>query len=165
MDDSASNQWENWIRENQDKWLLYSRQQTRSEADAQDVLQESILALWQEHTQEPPHPGAVFAAIRFRAMNWARGTQRRQQRQEDYMALVRDEDRSLPYGEDEQELLLAALKTLPEAQAETVTLRIWGGLTFQEIADICHCSIHTISARYRMALEKLQKQLKGTLGK
>lgn len=62
-------------------------------------------------------------------------------------------------------LLLEALRALPEAQAETVTLKIWGGLTFQEIADICRCSINTITARYRQALLKLQRELKGTFSK
>ena len=55
--------------ENQDKWLLYARQQSRSEADAQDILQ-SYPAIWQQSTAaEPhlPHAGAVFTAIRFRA--------------------------------------------------------------------------------------------------
>jgi len=162
-----SDKWREWIVENQDKWYLYARQQSRSEADAQDILQESVLAIWHQTTSsrspELPHTGAVFTAIRYRAMNFGRASDRRQRRQEEYSFLLweqqTDENR---YGGDEQKLLLEALRGLPEAQAETVTLKIWGGLTFQEIANICDCSINTITARYRQALLKLQKELKGT---
>ncbi|MCK9314795.1 MAG: sigma-70 family RNA polymerase sigma factor [Verrucomicrobia bacterium] len=170
MKNLPSDKWKDWIVENQDKWLLYARQQSRSEADAQDLLQESVLAIWQQSTAkaEPhlPHAGAVFTAIRFRAINWARASDRRERRNEEYSYLVwNNQSGANTYGEDEQRMLLEALRALPEAQAETVTLKIWGGLTFQEIADICQCSINTITARYRQALLKLQRELKGTFSK
>ncbi|MBR5605737.1 MAG: RNA polymerase subunit sigma-24, partial [Verrucomicrobia bacterium] len=50
--------------------------------------------------------------------------------------------------------------TLSKEQTEVITLKIWGELTFQQIADICQCSINTIAARYRLGLIKLQKKLK-----
>lgn len=167
MRNSEKNRWQEWILENQDRWLLYARQQTRSEADAQDVLQESIVSIWQEsdpsESAELPHPGSVYAAIRFRALNLARGSDRRTRREQDYMDLnYVGGPESSPYAAEEQKLLLQAVQSLPSTLGEVLTLHVWGELTFQEIADVCKCSINTIAGRYRQALIRLQKELKGT---
>ena len=168
MNETANNEssdWDKWILENQAKWLLYARQQTRSEEDAQDVLQEAVLSVWKDLQKQAlpllPHPGTVFATIRFRAINLARGRDRREQREQYYMYLehITYIDRSDRHNDD-REVLLSALKTLSKEQTEVITLKIWGELTFQQIADICQCSINTIAARYRLGLIKLQKKLK-----
>ena len=53
----------------------------------------------------------------------------------------------------------SALSRLPEEQRETVALKIWGDLTFEEIADVQGVSINTAAARYRYALQKLKESL------
>jgi RNA polymerase sigma-70 factor, ECF subfamily len=54
----------------------------------------------------------------------------------------------------------AALQALPAEQAEVVMLKIWEGLTFQEIATIMGESLNTIASRYRYALLKLESRLR-----
>jgi RNA polymerase sigma-70 factor (ECF subfamily) len=53
-----------------------------------------------------------------------------------------------------------ALRRLPADQAEVVVLKIWEGMTFQEIADVTGESLNTVASRYRYALTKLQSSLR-----
>ena len=41
--------WTQWLREFGPRLMLYARQQTRSEADAEDVLQNALLKTWKSH--------------------------------------------------------------------------------------------------------------------
>jgi RNA polymerase sigma-70 factor (ECF subfamily) len=57
-------------------------------------------------------------------------------------------------------LLREALDQLPGAQREVVTLKIWGELTFAEIAITLDIPANTAASRYRYALEELRKLTK-----
>ena len=67
------------------------------------------------------------------------------------------DDGSSPYGQRLQRALLA----LPAEQREVVALKIDGGLTFAQIAQVMDVSINTAASRYRYALEKLRSSLGG----
>jgi len=56
--------------------------------------------------------------------------------------------------------LQRALAALPTEQQEEIALKIDGGLTFAEIAEVLGVSINTAASRYRYALEKLRDALK-----
>jgi len=56
----------------------------------------------------------------------------------------------------------AALQGLPEEQREAVTLKIWGDLTFEEIAEIQEVALQTVASRYRYGLQKLEEKLAWT---
>jgi RNA polymerase sigma-70 factor, ECF subfamily len=49
-----------------------------------------------------------------------------------------------------------ALRELPPGQREVVHLKVWEGMTFQEIAEIAGESINTTASRYRYAMDKLR---------
>jgi RNA polymerase sigma-70 factor, ECF subfamily len=49
-----------------------------------------------------------------------------------------------------------ALGQLPAEQREVVHLKVWEGMTFQEIADLTGESLNTAASRYRYATEKLR---------
>lgn len=55
--------------------------------------------------------------------------------------------------------LAAALAALPSEQREIVVMKIDGGLTFAQIAQVLGISPNTAASRYRYALEKLRKFL------
>jgi RNA polymerase sigma-70 factor (ECF subfamily) len=57
-------------------------------------------------------------------------------------------------------LLQTALGRLPAEQRQVVTLKIWGGLTFAEIAGALDIPANTAASRYRYALEELRKWTK-----
>ena len=50
MSDPTAN-WSAWLAEHSSKLLLFARTQTRSEADAEDVLQENVLLPYQMEKQ------------------------------------------------------------------------------------------------------------------
>jgi RNA polymerase sigma-70 factor (ECF subfamily) len=53
----------------------------------------------------------------------------------------------------------AALRNLPINQAEVLVMKIWGGLTFPQIATALKISPNTAASRYRYALATLREQL------
>jgi RNA polymerase sigma-70 factor (ECF subfamily) len=62
--------------------------------------------------------------------------------------------------QDERRLAVeAALAGLPKDQAEVLVMKVWGGLTFGQIATALDVSANTIASRYRYAISKLREQL------
>ena len=53
-----------------------------------------------------------------------------------------------------------ALLDLPPDQRAVVSLKLWHGLTFQDIADALDISLNTAASRYRYALDKLRERLR-----
>jgi RNA polymerase sigma-70 factor (ECF subfamily) len=62
---------------------------------------------------------------------------------------------------DERLALARALAMLPPDQREVVHLKVFEGLTFNEIAELTAESINTIGSRYRYAMLKLRATLNG----
>ena len=60
---------------------------------------------------------------------------------------------------EEQEVLLSMVSTLPGNLREVLTLRMWGELTFEEIAGLQGTTKSTAHARYRQALAELRARL------
>jgi len=58
-------------------------------------------------------------------------------------------------AKERAELLNALLVRLPEAQADALRLRFFGGLKFHEIADAMSCSLSTAKNRVRWGLSKM----------
>lgn len=56
--------------------------------------------------------------------------------------------------------LAAALGELPEDQRVVVHLKLWGGLTFDQIAKALDIPPNTAASRYRYGLDKLREQLR-----
>ena len=57
---------------------------------------------------------------------------------------------------EERLALEQALRELPPEQREAVHLKVFEGMTFQEIADVTGESINTVASRYRYGIEKLR---------
>lgn len=51
-----------------------------------------------------------------------------------------------------------ALRTLPDPQRQVLVMRIWGELTFAQVADALDISPNTAASRYRYALENVRRQ-------
>lgn len=161
---SDAEQWQRWLAEHARRLLLFARQQCRRPADAEDVLQEALVEAWQRvgSAAHPPLP-LVFATIRRRAIDRARSDDRRRSREEASQPVdAAWFDPALAEAETAR-LLEAAVKALPAEQADVVTLKIWGGLTFAEIATTLDVPPNTAASRYRYGVAALRTQLKDVL--
>jgi RNA polymerase sigma-70 factor (ECF subfamily) len=56
--------------------------------------------------------------------------------------------------------LATALGELPEDQRAVVHLKLWEGLTFEEIASVLEIPPNTAASRYRYGLDKLRGRLR-----
>ena len=55
-------------------------------------------------------------------------------------------------------LAAAKLQELPVEQREVIVLKLWGDLTFQQIAETTGAPLNTVAARYRYGLAKLRAE-------
>jgi len=62
-------------------------------------------------------------------------------------------------AKEQSEKLERMFRMLPEAQADALRLRFYGGLKFQEIANAMNCSLSTAKNRVRWALTAISEQL------
>ena len=53
-----------------------------------------------------------------------------------------------------------ALAELPAEQRAVVHLKLWEGLTFEQIADALDIPLNTAASRYRYGLNKLRERLR-----
>lgn len=168
--------WELWLRDNASKLLLFARQQSRSEQDAEDILQEALIRLAKKEAsgefiggQEAWLP-YVYTSIRRLAVDYGRKEDRRTKREE----LSSDEIDVLDFpdpwltsesGDDElRELVEVQLKKIPEKFSEVIVLKIWGEQTFQQIADTLGISLNTVASRYRYGIDLLRKAISNRRG-
>ncbi len=153
--------WEQWLEEHVPALLLFARQQTRCEADAQDVLQDAIVECWSKAGEHAPAPAMLFATIRRRAMDLARSNQRRANRESAAgSALPQVWFDSTSEDRERTRLLQQAMSALPDVHREVITLKIWGGLTFEEVAAALDIPANTAASRYRYGLEQLRHSTK-----
>lgn len=63
--------------------------------------------------------------------------------------------------EERAKLLAKHIQDLPEKQKETLYLRIYGDLSFQDIAEVMGCPIGTVKANYHHGVCNLRDKLRG----
>lgn len=155
--------WRIWLEEHSAKLWLFARQKVRLEADAEDLMQEAIIEAAKK-SNGLPAPSMVFGIIHRRAIDWARREHRRVAREGTVIddAPVAWFDVSSEQRERVQ-LIQQALTKLPENQREVITLKIWGDLTFSEIAAALGIPANTAASQYRYALESLRQLTKEVL--
>jgi RNA polymerase sigma-70 factor, ECF subfamily len=157
---AAAHDWDLWLAEQGARFLLFARQQTRCAADAEDVLQDALVETWRRAQGRPESP-LVYATIRRRAIDLARRTGRRQRREDDSAG----PEWFVPSGGDPETavLLEQEVRRLPAEQRDVVTLKVWGGLTFAEVARSLSIPQGTAASRYRLAVASLRQTLTALL--
>ena len=132
---------------------LYARQWPGS---GEDHVQDAFVQL----ARQSPPPMRVlpwlYRVVRNQALSANRAAARRRRR---------EQRASVPEGwfvrEDtlDAEDLARLLATLPLELREVVVARIWGGLTFEEIAELIGSSLPTAHRRYQAGLSELRERL------
>jgi RNA polymerase sigma-70 factor (ECF subfamily) len=159
---TGADDWTAWLDAHGPALVLFARQFLPGRADAEDVVQEAFLRFWRSRQRAADPAAYLFACVKRCALEWLRGESRRSRREE---AAAREErtEPSLLVGPVEQEerrvVVEAALGQLPPEQREVVVLKIWGELTFPQIATALEIPVNTAASRYRYALARLRLQL------
>jgi RNA polymerase sigma-70 factor (ECF subfamily) len=169
----ASSAWRAWLEEHAPKLFLFARNQTRSQEDAQDVLQDAIVKLVEKIRagefvggQDAWQP-YLYTTIRRLAIDLSRKDDRRRRREDNVSAELESEQMEAfhPWfdaesGDDEiRSQLEEALKSLPGKFSEVIVMKIWGERTFSEIGEALGISQNTAASRYRYGLEALKRHL------
>ncbi len=163
MEELSHDSWKNWFQLYGPKLLLCARQWTRSLADAEDVVQEAFVRFWRHQRNLPGEPMALLVtSVRRAAFDLARRDGRRTAREE--RASGDSEERvavfRVPLESDERRAAIeGALQRIPPEQREVLVLKIWGELTFEQIAAELALSPNTAASRYRYALAALRHEL------
>jgi RNA polymerase sigma-70 factor (ECF subfamily) len=133
-------------------WVL-----THGAPDADDLVQETLARAWQfRHTFQP---GTNLKAWMYRILRnvflaSVSGKLRTIQDVDGkFAARLSQEaaqDWSLRFGE-----LMGRIALLPEQHAEALLLVAGSGLTYEEAAEVCFCSVGTIKSRVSRARERL----------
>jgi RNA polymerase sigma-70 factor (ECF subfamily) len=137
--------------------VLYGRALGLSHSEAEDVLQETFVALMQKPwpPEQPEH--YCVRSFRNRALNYRRGLWRRIARELESRRWFEKSP-----GESRREnAAMRCLAELPPDQREVIVLKIWHQYTYDEISHLLDVSPNTAAGRYRYGLQKLRACLKG----
>jgi RNA polymerase sigma-70 factor (ECF subfamily) len=127
-------------------------------AEPEDVVQDAFVKLVRQSRQPPDAVAWLYRVVRNGAIDAARRAQRRQRRESAAARPVRWFVEPEVDGLD-AETAVAALQDLAPDQREVIVARHWGGLSFEQIAEMAGCSASTAFRRYTAGVEALRKQL------
>lgn len=137
--------------------ILYGRALGLSHSEAEDVLQETFVALLKLDSRplQPEH--YCMRAFRNRALNYRRSLWRRLTREWESLRWFERTPSETP----EERLAMRALAELPQDQREVIVLKFWHSYTFEAIGTLLGISPNTAAGRYRYGLQKLRISMKG----
>jgi RNA polymerase sigma-70 factor (ECF subfamily) len=135
--------------------ILYARQWC---ATPEDVVQEAFLKL--VALRQPPRAVVpwLYRVVRNAALDASKSARRRQRRESAVARPKRWFVEPEVNGQDAA-AAVAALQRLPDEEREVIVARLWGGLSFEEIAEVAGCSVSTAFRRYNAGLDALRKEL------
>lgn len=159
---SRSDQVQEWYQQHGPALVAYASSILGDRGSAEDALQQVFFKLLRGDmdVQMPARP-YLFRAVRNTAFSMTRRSRRNVPLEECDATGKANE----PWFEAPAELgywsakLESAIQELPVEQGEVLIMRIWGEMTFDEVAAVLDISINTAASRYRYALAKLREQM------
>ena len=137
--------------------ILYGRALGLSHAEAEDVLQETFMALLQR-AQCPLRPEHYCVrSFRNHTLNYRRSLWRRLAREWEAQRWFEKSPAESPA----ERAAMRCLAELPVEQREVIVLKIWHDYTFEEIGELLEISPNTIAGRYRYGLQRIKLRLEG----
>jgi len=134
---------------------LYARQWC---AAPEDVVQDAFLKLVTQKQMPRNVVPWLFRVVRNQAISVLRSAQRRRRHEtlaaELHPCLFSESPAAL-----DPDVATHALQNLPEEQREVITLHLWGGLTFAEIAEVIDSSTSTVNRWYLIGINHLREKL------
>ena len=136
--------------------VLYARQWC---ASPEDAVQDALMQLVREPQKPDNVVGWLYRVVRNRAISASRAAGARSRHEA--AAAFRGEPWFAPADEDrlDGEAAAQVLTQLPLPQRETIVARIWGGLSFEEIAELMDASTSSVHRWYYAGLVALRERL------
>jgi RNA polymerase sigma-70 factor (ECF subfamily) len=138
--------------------ILYGRALGLSHGEAEDVLQETFLALLQKPELPVTLEHYCVRSFRNRTRNYRRSLWRRLTRELE----ARRWFEKGPAESPAERAAMHCLAKLPVEQREVIVLKIWHRCTFDEIGEVLDISPNTAAGRYRYGLQKIKLCLERT---
>lgn len=146
--------------------LGFARRRTESSADAADITAEIFVVAWRRR-QEMPEDGEarlwLFGVARHTMANHQRGLARQDRLQARLLQAVEQlapDPAEVALDHENSEVILAALRALPEADRELLMLVGWDGLTPQQAAQVLKVSPALARVRLHRARQRLDRALR-----
>jgi len=147
-----------WFEANSGPLTLYARQWLDDHAAA-DVVQDAFVSLLGLRRRPDDVRAWLFRAVRNAALNELR-RRRVRDRHADAVAAARPAWFQ-PQLDDrlDAQAVQQALADLPAQQAELIVMRIWGQMTYEQMAEVVGEPLSTARDRYVAALESLRRRM------
>jgi RNA polymerase sigma-70 factor, ECF subfamily len=156
----VTDQWTDWLDRHGAALVLFAQQWVSSRADAEDIVQEAFVRFWRSRDRATDPAAYLYACVKRCVLEWRRGRTRLSRREKAAARPESEPSFAGPLEQDERRASIdAALRTLPENQREVLVMKVWGGLSFPQIAEALGIPSNTAASRYRYALAKLREQL------
>jgi RNA polymerase sigma-70 factor (ECF subfamily) len=143
-------------REHAPALRLFARQWGRT---AEDLVHDAFVQLAQQSPPPERELPWLYRVVRNQALADHRGAVRRRKREQRTGAA----EAWFSTVDDQLDAREATrfLAELPLDLREVIVARLWGGLTFEEIAQLVGCSLPTAHRRYQAGLAELRERLEG----
>jgi RNA polymerase sigma factor (sigma-70 family) len=135
--------------------ILYARQWCGT---PEDVVQEAFIKLARQR-KPPRDPVAwLYRVVRNGAIDAGRSERNRQRRES---AVARPQQWFVERDVDglDAAAAVAALEHLPAQEREVIVARLWGGLGFEQIAELAGCSASSAFRRFSAGIDSLRREL------
>ncbi len=124
-----------------------------------DALQESLIELAKKDPPPRSPKAWLFRVVRNKAMNLARSDRRRARHE--LASAEPDAWFDLDAGSPlDAESTAQWIEQLPDLQRQIVTARIWGDLTFEQIAEVVDRPTATVFRLFREAIDTMRQSLR-----
>ncbi len=171
------NQFSLFFEENQEKFLAFAYSYIRDWDEAEDILMESMISLWEYRKQwneEKSLHALLLTIVKNKALNYLEHVQTRMRIEEDLnahrerelnfrIATLKDCEPDKIFSTEIQHIVHKALKKMPEQSREVFILSRYNNLPNKKIAEQLNISLKTVEFHITKALRILRLELKDYL--
>jgi RNA polymerase sigma-70 factor (ECF subfamily) len=151
MHESFVEELRRFYESNRRELFTYSLALTRNREAAEDAIHNAFQRLLRRGSAPADLRPYVFRCVRNAAIDDLRQKKRRE---DGIIDLPNDTNQGMARGLGAE--LPQLLTQLSEDERETIVLKVFDGMTFQEIADLREASSNTVASWYRRGMEKLK---------
>ena len=135
-----------------------------SEMKAEEVMQNLFVAIAKKRhrlARASNLTGYIFAMARNQAVDFLRSQPVHEKNIEDYENIIALKGNMTDRRDDEElREVNHVLLSLPQKQKEVISMKIFQGMPFKDLAKALNISSNTVASRYRYGIEKLRNKLR-----